>query len=47
MSDMAGSFTNVSPNIILPGSGDVVTNYLDLGGATNSSFRFYKVRLVP
>ena len=24
-----------------------VTNYLDIGGATNSPARFYRVRLVP
>src|SRR4029077_14853057 len=30
-SDLAGGYTNVSPNIILPGSGDVTTNYLDAG----------------
>ena len=46
-SDMAGSFTNVSPNIILPGSGDVTTNWLDAGGATNGASRYYKIRLVP
>ena len=43
----AGSYTNVSPNILLPGSGDVTTNYLDAGGATNAASRFYRIRLVP
>jgi hypothetical protein len=46
-SDMAGSYSNVSPNIILPGSDDVTTNWTDTGGATNSASRFYKIRLVP
>jgi hypothetical protein len=45
-SDLTGSYTNASPNIILPGTGDT-TNYLDAGGATNGASRFYKIRLVP
>jgi hypothetical protein len=45
--DLTGSYTNVSPNIILTGSGDVTTNYLDAGGVTNSALKFYRVRLVP
>jgi fibronectin-binding autotransporter adhesin len=45
--DLTVGYTNVSPNIILPGSGDVTTNYLDAGGATNGPSRFYKIRLVP
>jgi len=48
---MAGSyatnFTDLSLPIILPGSGNVTTNYLDVGGATNFPARFYRVRLVP
>jgi hypothetical protein len=35
------------PHIILPGSGDAVTNYVDVGGATNVPSRYYRVRLVP
>jgi len=45
--DLAGGYTNLSPNIILPGTGDVTTNYLDVGGDTNVPARFYRVRLVP
>jgi T5SS/PEP-CTERM-associated repeat protein len=45
--DLAGSYTNVSSNIILPGSVDVTTNYLDAGAVTNGAVRFYRVRLVP
>jgi len=45
--DLTGSYTNVSPNIILPGTGDVTTNYLDAGTATNAANRFYRIRLVP
>ncbi len=45
--DLAGGYSNVSPNIILPSNGDVTTNYLDTGAATNASSRYYRVRLVP
>jgi len=45
--DLTGSYTNVSPNIILPGSGDVTTNYLDARAATNAPARYYRIRLVP
>jgi PKD repeat protein len=37
----------VSPHIIISGSGDVTTNYIDGGGATNVPSRFYRIRLVP
>jgi hypothetical protein len=46
-SDLADSYTNLIPHIIVPGSGDVTTNYLDVGGATNVPARFYRIRLVP
>jgi hypothetical protein len=49
--DTNGGFTNnfldLSPPIIVPGSGQVGTNYLDSGGATNVPARYYRVRLVP
>ena len=45
--DPTVGYTNVSPNIILPGSGDVTTNYLDAGAGTNGAGRFYRIRLVP
>ncbi len=49
--DANGSFTNsfhdLSQPIIVPGSGHVGTNYLDVGGATNAPARYYRVRLVP
>ena len=49
--DVDGSYTtnfiDLSPFIIIPGSGDAVTNYLDSGGATNVPGRYYRVRLVP
>jgi hypothetical protein len=43
----ATNFTDLSPQIILPGSGSATTNYLDVGGATNSPSRFYRVRVGP
>jgi T5SS/PEP-CTERM-associated repeat protein len=45
--DLTGSYTNVSPNIILTGNGDATTNYLDTGATTNATSRFYRIRLVP
>ncbi|HTS19721.1 MAG TPA: glycosyl hydrolase family 28 protein [Verrucomicrobiae bacterium] len=32
---------------ILPGSGNLSTNYIDAGGATNVPARYYRIRLVP
>jgi hypothetical protein len=47
----AGSFTanfvDLSSPIIVLGTGQVTTNYLDVGGATNAPARYYRVRLVP
>ncbi len=51
--DASGNYSNnfvditTPPHIIIPGSGDVTTNYTDSGGATNSPTRYYRVRLVP
>jgi len=41
------NFADISAPIVVLGSGDTATNYLDLGGATNWPARFYRVRLVP
>ena len=38
-----GVYFNISPNIAIPDVGDVVTNYLDKGAATNTISRFYRV----
>jgi beta-glucanase (GH16 family) len=46
-SDVGGIYSNLSENIIVPGSGVGATNYLDAGAVTNSLFRYYRVRLVP
>ena len=42
---LGGSYSNISPLIIIMGNGDVTTNYLDIGGATNNPTRFYRVAL--
>jgi autotransporter-associated beta strand protein len=43
----ATNFTNISGSIIIPGSGDTTTNYVDTGGASNTPSRYYRIRLVP
>jgi hypothetical protein len=47
----SGSYTNnfadLSGPIVIAGSGDVTTNYVDVGGATNAPARYYRVRLAP
>jgi PKD repeat protein len=35
------------PHLIISGSGDTTTNYIDVGGGTNVPARYYRVRLVP
>ncbi len=46
-----GTFTNnfgdLSPLISIGSSGESTTNYLHVGGATNASGRYYRVRLGP
>ena len=41
------NFVDLSDPIIISGSGDATTNYVDGGGATNIPARYYRVRLVP
>ncbi len=43
---VTGSYSAVSPALSIPGAGVVTTNYLDVGGATNST-RFYRVKAGP
>ena len=43
----SNNFVDLSTPIVVPGSGQVTTNYLDIGGATNTPSRFYRIRLVP
>jgi autotransporter-associated beta strand protein len=40
-------FSDISAPIIITGSGDQTTNYVDSGGTTNTSSRYYRVRVVP
>ena len=46
-SDPGGTYSNISGNIIIPGTGLTTTNYLDPGAATNTPANYYRVRLVP
>ena len=41
------NFSDLSGLIVVSGSGDAVTNYLDAGGATNVPARYYQIRLGP
>jgi PKD repeat protein len=41
------NFTDIGGLIVIPGSGDTTTNYLDLGAATNTPSRYYRIRLIP
>jgi hypothetical protein len=45
-SSLTNSYSSLSSNIVISGSGDATTNYVDVGGATNGPTRFYRVRLV-
>lgn len=44
---VGGSYSDISSNILIPGSGDATTNYLATDGATNQPSHFYRIRLVP
>ena len=41
------NFVDISAPLLILGSGDARTNYVDSGAATNSPVMFYRVRLVP
>jgi len=41
------NFVDISGPLLILGSGDTSTNYVDVGAATNSPAKFYRVRLVP
>jgi len=38
-----GVYFNISPSIVIPDVGEIVTNYLDRGAATNATCRVYRV----
>jgi T5SS/PEP-CTERM-associated repeat protein len=42
-----GNFADIGPLITMPSGGESTTNYVDIGGATNSPARYYRVRPVP
>jgi hypothetical protein len=45
---VCGNFTNnFAATFTVTNTVGSVTNYLDIGGATNMPARFYRVRLVP
>jgi hypothetical protein len=44
--NVAGSYSNVSPALSIPGVGLVTTNYLEVNGALNSR-RFYRMKYMP
>jgi hypothetical protein len=46
-SALGASFADASPVIIVPGTSETVTNYLDPGFAVNDQARYYRVRLGP
>jgi T5SS/PEP-CTERM-associated repeat protein len=41
------NFQDISGPIIISVTGDTTTNYTDVGGATNASAQFYRIRLGP
>ena len=43
----SNNFTDLSAIITIPGIGESTTNYVDVGGATNSPARYYRIRLLP
>jgi hypothetical protein len=42
-----GGFTDISGNIVIPGTGQVATNFAEHSGATQRPARVYRVRLAP
>ena len=45
--NLNNGFVDISSNLVIPGSGMVTNTYTDIGGATNASARFYRVRVAP
>lgn len=45
--NLGANWSDVSPNIVLGGSGVSTTNFLDAGAVTNTPARYYRVRLLP
>ena len=45
--DYINNFTDFGPLIVVLGTSESTTNFLDVGGATNKPARHYRVLLVP
>jgi hypothetical protein len=45
--NLLAGFADISSNILITGTGATITNYLDIGAATNWPVRFYRVRTAP
>ena len=41
------AYTDLSPLIVITATNQFVTNYVHIGGATNSAPQFYRIRLIP
>ena len=41
--NFANGYTNLSPALVIGGSGDTVTNYFEAGALTNSPARYYRI----
>ena len=41
------TFHDLSAPLVMPPGGDLATNFVDAGAATNTKPRYYRVRLVP
>lgn len=46
-SSITNNFVDLSPLVLVPGTGESVTNYVEAGALTNGPARYYRVRLVP
>jgi hypothetical protein len=46
-SSYSNNYADLSSQLLLPGVGQVTTNYLEVGAATNAPSRYYLIRLVP
>lgn len=40
-------YSNISPHIVILGTGDTTTNYIDGGAVTNRGLRFYRIQAAP
>ncbi|HZI32249.1 MAG TPA: hypothetical protein VFF11_07895, partial [Candidatus Binatia bacterium] len=45
--NLAAGFVDASPIISSDADGEIVDTWVDAGAATNSGFRFYRIRVEP